>query len=101
MVFWYITAVLIGFLVYYFLLAPPIVNNPWSSVKDAYPDGSIECHLAVMDRVKHISRLLEYSHYVSDNASYRYQTFFYPHELAVSVVAESEQQPPECLTAPP
>ena len=100
-VFWYITVALIVSLVYILLLSPPIVNKAWSAVKDAYPDGSIECHVAVMDRVRHISDLLDYSHYVSNNASHVYQTLLRADELAIRMVAESEQQPPECLTAPP
>ena len=100
-VFWYVTAGLLGFIVYFFLLSPPSVNNAWSSVIDAYPDGSIECHVAVMDRVRHISDLLDYSHHVSNNASHKYQTIGSANELAVRMVAESERQPPECAATRP
>ena len=99
----FVGALIIVLLVALFYIAffePPDVSSKWLSVVEAYPGGSMECHVAVMDRVQHASDLLRNSQYVSD-VPFVYQTRDLAVELAIRMVAESEQQPPECLTAPP
>ena len=92
--------VLMVYLVYITFFEPPYVTDMWSSVVEAYPAGSMECHVDVMDRVRHVSDLLDNSQYVSD-APFEYQTDDLADELALRMVVESERQPSACAAVPP
>ena len=87
-------------LVYITFFEPPYVTDMWSSVVEAYPAGSMECHVDVMDRVRHVSDLLDNSQYVSDTP-FEYQTDDLADELALRMVVESEWQPPACAATRP
>jgi len=95
-------AIVIGLMVslVYIAFFDPHVSNLWSSVVEAYPGGSMECHVAVMDRARHISDLLRGSPYVSD-VPFEYQASDLADELAFRMVAEAEWQPPECAGGQP
>lgn len=87
-------------LVYIVFFDSPHVSNLWSSVVEAYPGGSMECHVSVMDRARHISDLLRGSQYVSD-VPFEYQASDLADELALRMVVEAEWQPPECAGGRP
>ena len=87
-------------LVYIAFFDQPHVSNLWSSVVEAYPGGSMECHVSVMDRARHISDLLRGSQYVSD-VLFEHQASDLADELAIRMVTEAEWQPPECAAVSP
>ena len=99
----FVGAIMIGLVVSLFYVVffdPPHVSNLWASVVEAYPGGSMECHVAVMDLVRHKSDLLRNSQYVSD-VPFEHQTSDLADEMALRMVAEAERQPPECAGDPP
>ena len=90
---------LMGFFIIGYPTLPTIADDMWTAVMAEYPGGSAECQLSAMLGARDAYGLLSDHQpvdYDRPNFNDRWKA-----ELAVRMVAESEQQPPECLTAPP
>lgn len=73
----------------------PEVIDVWMPVMEAYSDDGIECHVAVVDRILHISDVLRPSPYVDDMLHPHHATM-HARELATIMVLDGEWRPPEC-----
>ena len=68
--------------------------DPWDVAMEAYPDGSMACHAAVVDRMLRMSDVLDDSPYTaSDSSLYASDD---PDDLALRMAIDGDIRPPEC-----
>lgn len=86
-------------LIYYRVHVDPLPDDGdlWEPVMAAYPNGGVDCHVAVVDRVVHVSDLLRKSPYVDDDLL-AYEAERQANELALDMVLGEDAipPPPEC-----
>ena len=79
--------------------ATTAADDMWAAVMEAYPGGSMECHLSAMISARDAFDLLSDSPQAYDDRLGWHDGW--RAELAVRMVAEAERQPPECAGDPP